>query len=123
MKKGWIIFISIVVIVIAVVAIVGGKMYMDNKKLDEDMKEVVRSNESLIEKELETYDTHNKIKNVSFDYGTVEKSPLGGILFQGYVNNDKELTFNAGLQKNGSKVEATNVAPKKKLSIFLEEKE
>ncbi|EUJ18636.1 DUF1310 family protein [Listeria aquatica] len=99
MKKGWIIFISIVVIVIAVVAIVGGKMYMDNKKLDEDMKEVVRSNESLIEKELETYDTHNKIKNVSFDYGTVEKSPLGGILFQGYVNNDKELTFNAGLQK------------------------
>lgn len=26
-------------------------------------------------------------------------------------------------KKNGSKVEATNVAPKKKLSIFLEEKE
>ncbi|MHC5252139.1 hypothetical protein ACYRFS_02665 [Listeria kieliensis] len=32
MKKGWIIFISLIVIIIAVVAIVGGKMYMDNKK-------------------------------------------------------------------------------------------
>ncbi|RDX00708.1 DUF1310 family protein [Listeria kieliensis] len=123
MKKGWIIFISIVVVIIAVIAIVGGKIYMDNKKLNEDMKEVVKSNESLIEKELAVYDTHNKIRSVSIDYDTVEKSPMGGILFQGYVNDDKTLTFNAGLKKNNSEIKATNTAPKKKLNVFLEEKE
>lgn len=38
MKKGWIIFISIVVIIIAAVAIVGGKMYMDNKKEQKELE-------------------------------------------------------------------------------------
>ncbi|MEN2666791.1 hypothetical protein [Listeria aquatica] len=38
MKKGWIIFISLIVIIIAVVAIVGGKMYMDNKKEQKELE-------------------------------------------------------------------------------------
>ncbi|EOI02972.1 hypothetical protein UAY_00897 [Enterococcus moraviensis ATCC BAA-383] len=96
---------------------IGGKTYMDSKK---NMIEIVRKNESLIENELKKYDRFKKIQSISINYESIQKSPMGGILFQGFVNNDQNLIFNAGLQKNNSLIEVVNTSPKKKLHDYLE---
>lgn len=106
MKKGWIIFISIVVI-IAVVAIVGGKMYMDNKKLDEDMKEVVKSKEArnIFEEGLKRLDpkaltSDGVINSYKIDYDSIERNPMGGIMVKLLINNNSELYVKVTLNKN-----------------------
>ncbi len=107
MKKGWIIFTTIVVIIIAVVAIVGGKMYMDNKKLDEDMNEVVHSKEAkeVFENGLKNLDENaltnqGVIKTYKIDDGSIEKNPMGGINVTLFINNEKSLYVYFILDKN-----------------------
>ena len=100
-----------------------GKKYMDQKRVQDEMVTVVKQNSFLIKDELKTFDSCNKIKTISIKYDTIEKSPLGGMLFQGYVNGDETLSFNGGLQKDGETIETTNTSPKRKLVSFLEKRE
>ncbi|MHC5250741.1 DUF1310 family protein [Listeria kieliensis] len=107
MKKGWIIFISIAVVIIAVIAIVGGKMYMNNKKLNEDMSEVVQSEEAknIFEKGLKNLDpkaltSDGVIKSYKIDYDSIERNPMGGIMVKLLINNNNELYVKVTLNKN-----------------------
>ncbi|MBC1521140.1 DUF1310 family protein [Listeria aquatica] len=126
MKKGWIIFISLIVIIIAVVAIVGGKMYMDNKKLDEDMKEVVYGKEAkeVFEKNLKEFDknalTHQGIiKSYKIEDKSIEHNPMGGINVILEINGDKDLTANFDIDKYNGELRAGGVGLSEKLSEKL----
>lgn len=118
-KKNFIVLGIIVIVCLGI----GGEKYMDQKRLQDEMVTVVKQNSSLIKDELKTFDSFNKIKTISIKYDTIEESPLGGMLFQGFVNGDETLSFNGGLQKDGETIETTNTAPKKKLLSFLEKRE
>ncbi len=109
MKKGRVIFISIIVIIIAAVAIVGGKIYMDNKKLDEEMNEVVYSDEAkeVFEKGLKNLDpkaltSDGVIKTYKIDVDSVEHNPMGGIMVKLLVNNNEELYVKVTLNKDSN---------------------
>ncbi|MBC1373656.1 DUF1310 family protein [Listeria booriae] len=95
------------------------KYKMDQQKLQDDMVKVVKANEHLVEDDLKQDDKYDRIKSVSIEYNSIMKSPMGGLLFQGYVNDDPSLTFNAGFQKYQDEIETSNVAPKEKLDEFL----
>ncbi|WP_167630565.1 DUF1310 family protein [Listeria valentina] len=130
MKKGWIIFISIVVIIIAVVAIVGGKMYMDNKKLDEDMKEVVKSEEAKnqFEEGLKNLDPNaftknGVIKSYKIDYDSIKHNPMGGINVRLIINGNSKLTTEYTLNKYDGKLEAGGISYSHELDILLQEKD
>lgn len=73
---------------------------MDDKKLQDDMVKVVKENKHLIEEDLRSDDKFNKIKNITIDYDSVKHNPMGGIMVEGYVENDKNLKFTAGFNKN-----------------------
>lgn len=119
--------IKIIGIVVVIVAVIitgfGVKHKMDQQKLQNDMEQIVKANKRLVEEDLKQDDAYGKIKSVSIDYSSITESPMGGILFQGFVNDDPSLTFNAGLQKYQEKIETSNVAPKKNLDEFLQKGE
>ncbi len=128
MKKGWIIFITIVVIIIAVVAIAGGKMYMDNKKVNEDMNEVVQSKEAkdLFEKTLKKMDSEalteeGRIKSYKIDSDSVKHNPMGGINVTLIVNNNKNLHVNFTIDKGDKGIRNSGISYSEKLEKLTEE--
>ncbi|EUJ52293.1 DUF1310 family protein [Paenilisteria rocourtiae] len=116
--------IGIVVVILAVIAIGFGVKYkMDQQKLQDEMVKVVKANQDLVKADLKQDDKYDKIKSISIDYDSITKSPMGGLLFQGFVNDEPTLTFNAGLQEYQEKIETSNVSPKEKLDEFLQKGE
>ncbi|MBC1435149.1 DUF1310 family protein [Listeria rocourtiae] len=115
---------GIVVVILAVIAIGFGVKYkMDQQKLQDEMVKVVKANQDLVKADLKQDDKYDKIKSISIDYDSITKSPMGGLLFQGFVNDEPTLTFNAGLQEYQEKIETSNVSPKEKLDEFLQKGE
>ncbi len=126
MKKGRVIFISIIVIIIAAVAIVGGKIYMDNKKLDEEMNEVVYSDEAkeVFEKNLKSFDNkaltnQGIIKKYEINNDSIEHNPMGGINVILKINGDSDLTANFDIDKYNGELRAGGVGLSEKLSEKL----
>ncbi len=128
MKKGWIIFISIAVVIIAVIAIVGGKMYMDNKKLNEDMSEVVHSKEAkeLFEKTFKKMDPEaltdkGRIESYKIDSDSIKHNPMGGINVTLIVNNNKKLYVNFTIDKGDKGIRNSGISYSDKLEKLTEE--
>lgn len=81
---------------------IGGTMYMDHLKLEEEMIRVVNSEEAkiVLEKTLKNLDSkaltsEGVIKNYKIDYKNIKGNPMGGISVPLIINdNNKLLVFN-----------------------------
>ncbi|EUJ31232.1 hypothetical protein MFLO_09262 [Listeria floridensis FSL S10-1187] len=106
----------------------GVKMYMDNQTLNEDMQEVVNSEEAkkVFEEGLKNLDKNaltdkGIIKTYKIDDGSIEHNPMGGIMVRLYINGDDKLYIDDSLNKyDGSNLEGGGSAISPKLSKLLE---
>jgi len=81
---------------------IGGTMYMDHLKLEEEMIKVVNSEEAknVLEKTLKNLDSkaltsEGVIKKYKIDYKNIKRNPMGGISVPLIINdNNKLLVFN-----------------------------
>ena len=96
------ILIGIPLVVLAVVGLIGGKMYLEENKI----VSIVKSDEAkeVIENMLKDIDDRaltpeGIIKSYKIDYGKVRKNPMGGINIIIIVNNDDELFIETTLSK------------------------
>lgn len=96
----------IVGILLVVCLGIGGKMYMDKKKLQEDMVKIVKSNEAkeVFEQGLTNIDPkaftpEGVIQSYEIDYPSIKRNPMGGINVTLYVNNDTSLYIKKTLNK------------------------
>lgn len=96
------ILIGIPLVVLAVVGLIGGKMYLEENKI----VSIVKSDEAkeVIENMLKDIDDkaltpEGIIKSYKIDYGKVRKNPMGGINIIIIVNNDDELFIETTLSK------------------------
>lgn len=91
----------IVGILLTVCIGIGGEMYMDKKRLQEDMVKIVKSNEAkeVIEDGLKNLDPkaltpQGVIQSYEVDYDNIERNPMGGIDGTIIVNkNDKMYVY------------------------------
>ena len=96
------ILIGIPLVVLAVVGLIGGKMYLEENKI----VSIVKSDEAKEAIETMLKDVDDKaltpegvIKSYKIDYGKVRKNPMGGINIIIIVNNDDELFIETTLSK------------------------
>ncbi|MBC1981109.1 DUF1310 domain-containing protein [Listeria welshimeri] len=95
MKKKWLIILGIVIIVILGI---GVKFYMDEKKINEEMMNVVFSDEAkrVFENGLKNLDAKaltgkGVINTYEIDKKSIKQNPMGGIDVTLYVNENPEL--------------------------------
>ncbi|HHQ0460896.1 TPA: DUF1310 family protein [Listeria innocua] len=95
MKKKWIIILGIVIIVIFGL---GVKFYMDEEKLNKEMRKVVYSEESkqvfevrLKAADADAFTEKGIIQSYKIDQKSIKKNPMGGINVTLIVNGNSEL--------------------------------
>lgn len=94
-------------IVLLLILVIGGKIYMDHKKMNEDMLKVVKSDEAkeVFEESIKNLDSkaftdEGVIKSYKIDERSIEHNPMGGIMVTLFANNDKNLDISFTLGKN-----------------------
>ena len=96
------ILIGILLVVLAVVGLIGGKMYLEENKIvsivkSDDGKEAVESMlKSMDDKALTP---EGKIKSYKIDFDKIEKNPMGGINIYLIINDDPEMKLDTTLVK------------------------
>ncbi|MBF1209666.1 MAG: DUF1310 family protein [Gemella morbillorum] len=87
-----------IIMVVMVVFLIGGCSKMTGTPSKEEMTKVVKSEEGkkIIEEGLKNMEKDaltekGVIKSYEVDYDSVKHNPMGGIMFDIYINNDKEL--------------------------------
>ena len=95
-----------IIIAVMVVFLIGGCSKMTGTPSKEEMIKVVKSEEAkkAIEDGLKSLDKdalteRGIIKSYEVDYDSVKHNPMGGIMFDIYINNDKELYIRKTLVK------------------------
>ena len=95
-----------IIMVLMVVFLIGGCSKMTGTPSKEEMIKVVKSKEAkkAIEDGLKSLDKDaltekGIIKSYEVDYNSVRHNPMGGIMFDIYINNDKELYIRKTLVK------------------------
>jgi hypothetical protein len=85
---------------------IGAKMYMDSKKLHEEMIAVVKSEEAkqVFEKGLHNLDPkaftpEGIIQSYEIDFESINHNPMGGINVTLVINNDNDLTTEYDINK------------------------
>ena len=89
--------------VLAVVGLIGGKMYLEENKIVSIVKsdEANKAVESMLKKiEKNALTPEGKIKSYKIDYNKVEKNPMGGINISVIVNDNEEMIVNTTLEKD-----------------------
>ena len=113
------ILIGIPLVVLAVVGLIGGKMYLEENKI----VSIVKSDEAkeAIETMLKRMDSkaltpEGKIKTYKIEFDKVKRNPMGGINVHLIINDDPEMMLNTTLEKGtqGKKYEtgAKGICPK-----------
>ncbi|MGR3741154.1 DUF1310 family protein [Companilactobacillus sp. DQM5] len=108
-RKILIVILSLAIIVIGI----GVKVHMDNVRFHEEMVRVVKSDKAqeVIKKEIienvdkKAFTNEGKIHSFKIKYDTIKHNPMGGIDFEGYVNNDSKLEFDTNLDKYNDDLE------------------
>ena len=113
------ILIGILLVVLAVVGLIGGKMYLEENKIvsivkSDDGKEAVESMlKSMDDKALTP---EGKIKSYKIDFDKIEKNPMGGINIYLIINDDPDMRLNTTLVRGtqGKKYEigSRGISPK-----------
>ena len=95
-----------IIIAVMVVFLIGGRSKMIGTPSKEEMIKVVKSEEGkkIIEEGLKNIEKDaltekGVIKSYEVDYDSVKHNPMGGIMFDIYINNDKELYIRKTLVK------------------------
>ena len=95
-----------IIIALMVVFLIGGCSKMTGTPSKQEMIKVVKSEEAkkAIEEGLKSLDKDaltekGVIRNYEVDYNSVKHNPMGGIMFDIYINNDKELYIRKTLVK------------------------
>ena len=97
------ILIGVPLVVLAVVGLIGGKMYLEENKIVSIVKsdEANKAVESMLKKiEKNALTPEGKIKSYKIDYNKVEKNPMGGINISVIVNDNEEMIVNTTLEKD-----------------------
>ena len=120
MKK----IISIIMALI-VVFLIGGCSKMTGTPSKEEMIKVVKSEEAkkAIEETLKRLDKDaltekGVIRNYEVDYNSVKHNPMGGIMFDVVINNDRELIVSSILSKD-TQLKIGSWSPSIKLEALL----
>lgn len=123
MKKKWIIILGIVIIVILGI---GVKFYMDEKKLNEEMINVVYSDEAkeVFEKRLTNLDAkafteEGIIQSYEIDKESIKRNPMGGINVTLIINKDLEWYITYTLGKQNGKLDGGGASISKELTKKL----
>ena len=95
-----------IIMVVMVLFLIGGCSKMTGTPSKEEMTKVVKSEEGkkIIEEGLKNIEKDaltekGVIKSYEVDYDSVKHNPMGGIMFDIYINNDKELYIRKTLVK------------------------
>jgi hypothetical protein len=108
-KKKWLVILPVLLLILLIG--VGGKIVMDKKneaeKLQEDMIEIVKSEEAknVFEEGLKNLDpkaltSEGIIQSYKIDYDSIEHNPMGGIDGTIFVNNEDNLYVYFHLDKD-----------------------
>ena len=121
------ILIGIPLAVLAVVGLIGGKMYLEENKIvsivkSDDGKEAVES--MLKSMDGKALTPEGKIKTYKIDYNKVEKNPMGGINIYLTINDDPDMrlhtTLVRGTRGEKYKTGAKGISPKLDKLIYGE---
>ena len=96
------ILIGILLVVLAVVGLIGGKMYLEENKIVSIVKsdEANKAVESMLKKmDDKALTPEGKIKSYKIDFDKVEKNPMGGINIYLIINDDPEMKLDTTLVK------------------------
>ncbi|MGK0550493.1 DUF1310 family protein [Enterococcus faecalis] len=129
-KKKWLVIFSVFLLIILLG--MGGKIIMNKKneakKLQEEMMEVVKSDEAkkVLEEGLKNLDpkaltSEGIIQTYKIDYESIKHNPMGGINLTAKVNDDemKNIEFNIEKRKNILVIDGMDLSSD--LSKFLKE--
>ena len=114
-----------IIIAVMVVFLIGGCSKMIGSPSKEEMIKVVKSEEAkkAIEETLKKLDKDaltekGVIKNYEVDYDSVKHNPMGGIMFDVVINNDRELIVSSILSKD-TQLKIGSWSPSIKLEALL----
>ena len=114
-----------IIIALMVVFLIGGCSKMTGSPSKEEMIKVVKSEEAkkAIEETLKKLDKDaltekGVIKKYEVDYDSVKYNPMGGIMFDVVINNDRELIVSSILRKD-TQLEIGSWSPSIKLEALL----
>ncbi|GAK30815.1 hypothetical protein WOSG25_050870 [Weissella oryzae SG25] len=95
---------------------------VEGASLQTEMVRIANSKEAekIILSQLAKNDPNHKINKIQIIDKTVHKSLSGGVLFEGFINDDEALNFNAGINIEENKYIGTNITPRARLCKFLE---
>ncbi|WP_120244081.1 DUF1310 domain-containing protein [Listeria monocytogenes] len=123
MKKRWIILFGIVIMIIFGL---GVKFYMDEEKLNEEMMNVVYSDEAkeVFEKRLTNLDAkafteEGKIQSYEIDKNSIERNPMGGINVTLIINKDSKLDITYTLDNFDGKLNGGGASLSENFSKLL----
>ncbi|MBC2186288.1 DUF1310 domain-containing protein [Listeria sp. FSL L7-0253] len=122
MKKKWI----ILGVVIIVIMTIGVKFYMDEKKLNEEMMNVIYSDEAkeAFDKSLKAMDSkaftgEGKVQSYEIDKESIKRNPMGGINVTLVINKDSEMDIEYTMNNYSGKLECGGASISEKLSKLL----
>lgn len=120
------ILIGIPLAVLAVVGLIGGKMYLEEKKIEsivksDDGKEAIENMLRGIDDKALT--PEGKIKSYKIEFDKVKRNPMGGISIYLIINDDPEMKLNTTLVKGtqGKKYETGALGRSPKLRKLTNE--
>lgn len=115
--------------IIIIISILGGKIFMDNKKFQHEMIEIVNGREaeevfreSLAGLDSKAFTEEGIIKLYEIDDESIKHSPMGSILVNLILNNDKELVVKYDLNKRNGSLEYGGLGLSEKLSQKIEDR-
>jgi hypothetical protein len=116
-------------IIILIILFIGGKKYMDFKKLNEEMTNVVYSDEAkkIFEDGLKNLDSKaltndGIIKTYEIDKESIKHNPMGGVDVTININEDSSLTAEYNIDKRDGQLEGDGINLSSKLTKKLESK-
>ncbi|EAD9907413.1 DUF1310 family protein [Listeria monocytogenes] len=120
MKKKWIIILGIVIIVIFAI---GVKFYMDEKRLNEEMMNVIYSDEAF-DKDLKGMDSkafteEGKVHSYEIVRESIRRNPMGGINVELIINNDSEMDIEYTMDKFNGQLKCGGASISEKLAKLL----
>ncbi|WP_314006294.1 DUF1310 family protein [Gemella morbillorum] len=114
-----------IIIALMVVFLIGGCSKMTGTPSKQEMIKVVKSEEGekAVEETLKKLDKDaltekGVIKNYEVDYDSVKHNPMGGIMFDVVINNDRELIVSSILSKD-TQLKIGSWSPSIKLEALL----
>ncbi|EAC9079075.1 DUF1310 family protein [Listeria monocytogenes] len=122
MKKKWIILGITVIIIFGL----GVKFYMDEEKLNEEMMNVIYSDEAkeAFDKDLKGMDSkafteEGKVHSYEIVRESIRRNPMGGINVELIINNDSEMDIEYTMDKFNGQLRCGGASISEKLAKLL----